>query len=114
MKSSLKQWFRFCSTSSIRFGSWVFRKLVHSFAVVLTFGSLFLQSAQMGALPVLYAALTKDVKGGEFIGPDGFQQLRGYPTKVDADEYSNDKEVAQHLWEVSQEMTKVLYLHDNI
>ncbi|MDQ3534582.1 MAG: oxidoreductase [Bacteroidota bacterium] len=77
-------------------------------------GNLFLQPAQMGALPVLYAALSKDVEGGEFIGPDGFQQLRGYPTKVDADAYSNDKEVAQHLWEVSQEMTKVLYLCDNI
>jgi NAD(P)-dependent dehydrogenase (short-subunit alcohol dehydrogenase family) len=83
-------------------------------SLIRPLGSLFLQSAQMGALPVLYAALSKDVKGGEFIGPDGFQQLRGYPTKVEADEYSNDKEVAQHLWEVSQEMTKVLFLRDNI
>lgn len=83
-------------------------------SLIRPLGSLFLQSAQMGALPVLYAALSKDVKGGEFIGPDGFQQLRGYPTKVDADEYCNDKKVAQHLWEVSQEMTNVLYLRDNI
>ncbi len=73
-------------------------------------GSLFLQSAQMGALPVLYAALSDNVKGGEFIGPDGFKQFRGYPTKVDADEYANDKEVAQHLWKDSEEMTKVVYL----
>ncbi len=77
-------------------------------------GSLFLQSAQMGALPVLYAALGKDLKGGEFIGPDGFQQMGGYPVRVDADEYSRDKEVAQHLWEASQEMTKVFYLGDKI
>ncbi len=83
-------------------------------SLIRPLGSLFLQSAQMGALPVLYAAMSKDVKGGEFIGPDGFKQLRGYPTKVDADEYTNDKEVAQHLWEVSQEMTKVFYLRDNI
>ena len=77
---------------------------------IRTLGSLFLQSAQYGALPVLYAALSKDIKGGEFIGPDGFQQLRGYPTRIDADEYSNDKEVAQHLWKVSQDMTNVFYL----
>ncbi len=77
-------------------------------------GNLFLQSAEKGALPVLYAALSKEVKGGEFIGPDGFQQLRGYPTKVDADEYSNDKNVAQRLWKASEEMTKVFYLRDNI
>lgn len=77
-------------------------------------GSLFLQSAKFGALPVLYAALSKDVKGGEFIGPDGFEQLRGYPTKIDADEYSNNKEVAKHLWKASQEMTNVLFLDNTI
>lgn len=82
-------------------------------SLIRPLGSLFLQPAQMGALPVLYAALSKDVKGGEFIGPDGFQQLRGYPTKVYADEYTNDKQVAQHLWEVSQEMTEVFYLYDH-
>jgi NAD(P)-dependent dehydrogenase (short-subunit alcohol dehydrogenase family) len=52
-------------------------------ALIRPLGSLFLQSAQMGALPVLYAALSEDVKGGEFIGPDGFQQIRGYPTVVE-------------------------------
>lgn len=67
----------------------------------------------MGALPVSYAALSKDTKGGEFIGPDGFQQLRGYPAVVESDEYSHNKEVAQHLWEVSREMTKVQYLPDD-
>lgn len=77
-------------------------------------GSLFLQRAQKGALSVLYAALDKDVKGGEFIGPDGFRQIRGYPTRVEPDEYSNDKEVAEQLWKASQEMTKVFYLGDNI
>jgi NAD(P)-dependent dehydrogenase (short-subunit alcohol dehydrogenase family) len=80
-------------------------------ALIRPLGSLFLQSAQMGALPVLYAALSEDVKGGEFIGPDGFQQIRGYPTIVEADEYSNDKEVAQHLWKASEEMTNVFYFN---
>ena len=83
-------------------------------ALIRPLGSLFLQSAQKGALPVLYAALSKDVKGGEFIGPDGFQQLRGYPTKVDADFYSRNKEVAQNLWKASEKMTNVFYLSNNI
>ena len=77
-------------------------------------GNLFLQPAVKGALPILYAALDKDVIGGEFIGPDGFQQMRGYPTKVDADEYSNNKEVADRLWSESEKMTKVFYLSTNI
>jgi NAD(P)-dependent dehydrogenase (short-subunit alcohol dehydrogenase family) len=77
-------------------------------------GSLFLQSAKKGALPVLYAALSKDVEGGEFIGPDGFQQIRGYPIRVEADEYSRNKEVAVQLWKASEEMTTIHYLHEKI
>lgn len=83
-------------------------------ALIRPLGSLFLQPAQKGALSILYAAMGEDVKGGEFIGPDGFQQIRGYPTKVEADEYSNDEEVAQRLWKSSQEITKVFYLNNSI
>jgi NAD(P)-dependent dehydrogenase (short-subunit alcohol dehydrogenase family) len=83
-------------------------------ALIRPLGSLFLQSAKKGALPVLYAAVDKSIKGGEFIGPDGFQQMRGYPTKVDADDYSKDKEVAQRLWKASEEMTNVVYLTDDV
>jgi len=73
-------------------------------------GALFLQSAEKGALPILYASLAEEIHGGEFIGPDGFQEIRGYPTKVEADDYSNDREVAKRLWEVSEDMTQVEYL----
>lgn len=74
-------------------------------------GSLFLQPAKKGALSILYAALDKDIKGGEFIGPDGFQEMRGYPTRVDSDENSRDCEVADRLWKASEEMTNMHYLH---
>jgi NAD(P)-dependent dehydrogenase (short-subunit alcohol dehydrogenase family) len=73
-------------------------------------GALFLQSAKKGALPVLYAALGQEIAGGEFIGPDGFQQMRGYPSKVEADAYSRDKRVGERLWKASEEMTRVYYL----
>jgi NAD(P)-dependent dehydrogenase (short-subunit alcohol dehydrogenase family) len=73
-------------------------------------GGLFLQSAKKGALPVLYAALGQEIAGGEFIGPDGFQQMRGYPSKVEADAYSRDKRVGERLWKASEEMTRVYYL----
>ncbi|WP_229311182.1 oxidoreductase [Larkinella soli] len=72
-------------------------------------GSLFLQPARQGALPVLYAALSPEVAGGDFIGPDGFRQMRGYPVKVEADAYSKDQQVADRLWRVSEEMTGVRY-----
>jgi NAD(P)-dependent dehydrogenase (short-subunit alcohol dehydrogenase family) len=83
-------------------------------SLIRPLGSLFLQSAKKGALPILYAALGKDLAGGEFIGPDGFGQMRGYPTRVEADEYSNNKEVATRLWKASEEMTQIYYLSNII
>ena len=82
--------------------------------IIRPLGNLFLQSAEKGALPILYAALDKDVTGGEFIGPDGFQQLRGYPTKVEADKYCNNQKVAERLWNESEKMTKISYLNKNV
>lgn len=83
-------------------------------SLIRPLGSLFLQPAEMGALPVLYAALDDDLTGGEFIGPDGFQQLRGYPAIIEADAYSTNQEVAERLWETSEEMTNVHYLDHKI
>jgi len=83
-------------------------------ALVRPLGNLFLQPAHKGALPVLYAALAQDITGGEFIGPDGFQEMRGDPARVDSDEYSRDEGVAQRLWKASEEMTDVYYLDDEV
>lgn len=83
-------------------------------SLIRPLGSLFLQPAYMGALPVLYAALSEDIKGGEFIGPDGFQQLRGFPTKVEADANAHNIPIAQNLWKVSLDMTDVFYLEGNV
>ena len=86
--------------------------LDHYFPAVLRpLCNLFLQPARKGALPVLYAALENDIKGGEFIGPDGFQEMRGYPARVNSDEYSMDRKVARRLWRESQEMTSIYYLN---
>ncbi len=78
-------------------------------ALIRPLGNLFLQSPKMGALPVLYAALQKELKGGEYIGPDGFQEMKGYPTIVDSDEATKDEEIANQLWKVAEEMTGVHY-----
>jgi len=82
-------------------------------ALIRPLGALFLQSAKKGALPVLYAALGENISGGEFIGPDGFREMRGYPAKVDSDDYSQDQQIAKRLWRVSEEMTNVRYLSNN-
>ena len=79
-------------------------------ALIRPLGSLFLQPAAQGALPLLYAALAPGIRGGEFIGPDGFQQMRGYPTRVDSDDSSKDQKVGKRLWKASEELTDCFYL----
>jgi NAD(P)-dependent dehydrogenase (short-subunit alcohol dehydrogenase family) len=70
--------------------------------------ALIAQSAAMGALPTLYAATAPDVKGGEYFGPDGRGEMRGYPTRVQASKAAQDPGAAQRLWAVSEKLTGVV------
>ena len=67
------------------------------------------QKPIMGALPALYAAIAPDVQGGDYYGPGGWLELRGYPTKVQSSARSHDRAVAARLWTVSEELTDVQY-----
>lgn len=71
--------------------------------------SLTTQSAAMGALPTLRAAVDPQAKGGDYYGPGGFMELRGYPVKVASNGLSHDVAVARRLWEVSEQLTGVRY-----
>jgi NAD(P)-dependent dehydrogenase (short-subunit alcohol dehydrogenase family) len=70
---------------------------------------LLAQSAERGALPQLYAATAPGVQGGEFYGPDGPREARGYPTRVEPVGRARDEELGRRLWEVSEELTGVAY-----
>ena len=63
----------------------------------------------MGALPTLYAATSAEVRGGDYIGPDGMAELWGHPAKVKASAAANDPAIAARLWDVSEHLTKVQY-----
>ena len=67
------------------------------------------QSAEMGALPILYASTYPGLEGGAFIGPDGFAEQRGYPTSVPPAKAARDEEMARRLWERSEELTGVRF-----
>jgi NAD(P)-dependent dehydrogenase (short-subunit alcohol dehydrogenase family) len=67
------------------------------------------QSAEMGALPTLYAATKPDLPGGSFVGPDGFMEQRGHPHVVTAASKAYDEDAWRRLWEVSEELTGVHY-----
>jgi len=69
---------------------------------------IYAQSAERGALPTLYAA-TADIAGGSFIGPDGFQEMRGEPKVVKPTRAARDPETTRRLWDVSEELTGVTF-----
>jgi len=71
--------------------------------------ALLSQDAAAGALPTLYAATAPDVRGGDYIGPDGLGELTGAPRKVESNARSHDAAVAAKLWDVSEKLTGVRY-----
>jgi len=67
------------------------------------------QDPALGALPQLRAATDPAVRGGQYFGPDGFQETRGYPKIVASSRQSHDAGLQRRLWTVSEELTKVVY-----
>ncbi len=61
-----------------------------------------------GALTTLYAA-TMDLPGNSFIGPDGFLEMRGWPTGVARSRAATDPDLAKALWSASEELTGVSF-----
>jgi NAD(P)-dependent dehydrogenase (short-subunit alcohol dehydrogenase family) len=68
-----------------------------------------LNTSELGALPTLRAATDPAVRGGQYWGPDGFKELRGYPKLVDSSAQSHDTAIQDRLWTVSEELTGVTY-----
>ena len=67
------------------------------------------QSAAMGALPTLRAAVDREATGGQYYGPSGFYETRGHPVVVSSIPASHDEEVARRAWAASEELTGVRY-----
>lgn len=70
---------------------------------------LFGQSGEMGALPLIYAAAGREVIGGDFFGPNGFSEIRGFPKKVRAIPRAKDEALCEKLWRVSESLTNVYF-----
>ena len=67
------------------------------------------QMPDMGALPSLRAATGTMVEANDYYGPNRLREMRGYPVKVDRSAAAYDQHVAKRLWQVSEEMTQVVY-----
>ncbi len=70
---------------------------------------MMVQSAAMGALPTLRAAVDPNAKGGDYYGPDGYRSMRGYPVLVPTSTEARNTADAQKLWEMSEELTGISF-----
>lgn len=67
------------------------------------------QDAALGALPTLRAATDPGALGGQYFGPDGIGETRGYPKVVASSAQSHDADLQRRLWAVSEELTGVTF-----
>ena len=67
------------------------------------------QQPQSGALPTLRAATDPAARGGEYYGPDGWLQFKGYPHRVSSSARSHDEQAQRRLWQESERLTGVRY-----
>jgi len=89
-------------------GRWrFFRSLKYIFFPII---NLVTQNPNMGALPSVRAAVDPEVNGGEFFGPGGRKERKGFPVRVSSNGASYNVEDANKLWMVSEELTRIRYL----
>ena len=67
------------------------------------------QSAEAGALPILFAATAPEAEPGGYYGPAGHGELRGPVAPSRVMPQATDPETARRLWEVSERSTGVTF-----
>ena len=77
--------------------------------VVKLLSPILFQDDAMGALPTLYAATAPEARGGEYIGPTGLMEFKGYPGVAELKPQAKDTATAAQLWAVSEQLTGVIY-----
>jgi len=91
---------------------WTGTDLQRHSSVIAFLNHFFAQSPPMGALPTLRAATDPMAAGGDYYGPRGFYEMRGYPKKVETSPAARNELDAHRLWEVSEDLTGVAFLSD--
>ena len=84
---------------------WAITGLQENFPHVL---DPFAQTAAQGAQSQILAALSNEIKSGDFVGPKF--ELWGKPKVIAGSKRSRNLEVASKLWELSEQLTEVKFL----
>lgn len=88
---------------------WTSTELQRHAGMFKALNPIFSQNVEMGTLPTLRAAIDETAKQGDYYGPKGFMEMKGYPKVVKSNKRSHDKAKAKKLWELSEQMTGVNY-----
>ena len=70
---------------------------------------LIAQSSAAGALPTLMAATMPGVAGGQYFGPQGWNEFKGPPGPAKIKPQALDPKVAAELWAASEALTGVAF-----
>ena len=87
-------------------GRHVPRWLYHA---ALPFMSFVTHTPDKGALPIVYAAIGKNVKGGDYFGPQGFLEMFGETGRAKSTPISHNREIANRLLDISEKLTGIMY-----
>jgi len=88
---------------------WTATELQRNSGMAGFFNTFFAQGIDMGALPTLYAAVAPEVETGDYYGPSGMMEMRGFPTKAKIVKRALDDQIAARLWDVSERLTATSY-----
>jgi len=88
---------------------WTKTELDRHSGIASFLGNILAQKVDMGTLPSLRAATDSRAKSGDYFGPKGFMEMRGYPILVKSNAMANSKKNAKRLWDLSEQLTGVKY-----
>jgi NAD(P)-dependent dehydrogenase (short-subunit alcohol dehydrogenase family) len=88
---------------------WTYTELQRYSGIMEFFSKIFAMTEEQGALPTLRAATDENAQSGDYFGPNGFLQMKGYPVKVESNNLSHNKEIAVKLWDISEKLTNVKF-----
>jgi len=69
--------------------------------------SLIMQSPERGVLPTLFAVTSSEAVSGQYYGPDGPSERKGFPAPAKITAAAKDVNTAKLLWETSKLLTHV-------
>ncbi len=88
---------------------WTATELQRNSGLFSFLNKFFAMLPEQGTLPTLRAAFDETVVNGDYFGPNGWKEWRGYPVKVESNKLSHDENIAKKLWSVSEALTNVKF-----